>query len=98
MQAAPRHDIGLAAEDSRGCFFDVHQLEQAQRPLGMIEEQVDIGILACLRPHGRAEQEEMLHAEPPQLGFVLLELGKGCEEIQDRKSTRLNSSHMSISY
>ena len=39
----------------------------------MIKEQIDIGIFACVAPRRRAEQVEMLDAEPLQLGFVLLE-------------------------
>ena len=48
---------------------------KSPRTLGMIKEQIDIGIFACLAPRGRAEQVEMLNAESLQLGFVLLELG-----------------------
>ena len=41
----------------------------------MIKEQIDIGIVMCLVSRCRAEQIEMLDAEPLQLGFVLFELG-----------------------
>src|SRR5712691_7494545 len=77
MQAAPRHDVGFVSKDSGSGFLHIHQLEQPERSLGMIEKQINIGILTCLAPCGRAEQVEMLDAEPLQLGFVLLKLGNG---------------------
>src|SRR5689334_18209184 len=57
--------------------LDVHQREKSQRPLGMIEKQIYIGILACLAPRSRAEQVEMHDTEPLQLGLMLLEPGNG---------------------
>src|SRR5437667_9074564 len=35
---------------------------------------------------------------PPELAVVLDELGARTELVEDRKSTRLNSSHITISY
>ena len=37
-------------------FLDVHKLEQPEGALRMIEEQIDVGILARLVADGRAEQ------------------------------------------
>ncbi len=47
----------------------------------MIEEQVDIGILACLAPRGRAEEVKVLDAKLLQLGLVLLEPGYGSDAV-----------------
>ena len=58
----------------------------------MIEEQIDIGILARLAPCGRAEQVEMLDAEPLQLGFVLLELGNGFRTFHCRLSSLISTN------
>ena len=75
MQAAPGHDVGFAPKDSSGCVFHVHQLEKPERAFRMVKEEIDIGVFTCLASRRRAEQVEMLDAEPLQLGFVLLELG-----------------------
>src|SRR5271165_3323822 len=75
MQAAPRHDVGSSPKDSGGRLFHIHQFEKPERPLGKIKEQIDIRIVVCLVSRGRAEQIEMLDAEPLQLDFVLFELG-----------------------
>jgi len=75
VQAAPRHDVGSSPKDSGGRLFHIHQFEKPERPLGMSKEQIDIGIVMCLVSRRRAEQLEMLDAEPLQLGFVLFELG-----------------------
>src|SRR5689334_15711209 len=73
MQAAPRHDVGFAPKDSGGHLFYLHQLEKPEGSLGVIKEQIDIGISAGGAPSGRAEQVKMLNAQPLQLGFVPLE-------------------------
>jgi len=75
VQAAPGHDVCFVPNDPGGCLFDVHQREKPERPLGMVKEEIDIGVFSCLAPHGRAEQVEMLDSEPLQLGFVLLQFG-----------------------
>ncbi len=74
VQAPPGHDVGFASKDSGGRLFHVHQCEKPERALGMVKEQVDIRVFACLTSHRRAEQVEMLDAQPLQLGFMLLEL------------------------
>jgi hypothetical protein len=48
MQTPPGHDVGLASEDARGGFLHVHKLVQPKRSFGMIEKQIDIGIVARL--------------------------------------------------
>jgi hypothetical protein len=77
MQAAPGHDVGFAPRDSGGGIFNVHQREKPERSLGMVKEQIDIGIFTRRTARRRAKQVEMLDAQPLQLGFVLLELGYG---------------------
>jgi len=52
MQAASRHDIGRAAEDSRGSLFHVHQFVKPDRSFRMIEEQVNVGIRPGLAARG----------------------------------------------
>ena len=75
MQTAPGHDVGFVPNDPCGRLFDVHQREKPERPLGMVKEEIDIGVFSCLTSRRRAEQLEVLDAEPLQLGFVLLEPG-----------------------
>ena len=75
MQAAPGHDIGFAPQDTGCGLFNIQQREQPERAFGMIKEQIAIGIFTRLASRRRAEQIEMLDAEPLQFGFVLLELG-----------------------
>ncbi len=41
----------------------------------MVKEEIDIGVFSCLTSRLRAEQVEVLDAEPLQLAFVPLELG-----------------------
>lgn len=43
----------------------------------MIEEEIDVGILSRITARGRAEEVEVLDAEPLQFGFVRLERGDG---------------------
>ena len=75
MQAAPGHDVGFVPNDPGGRLFHVHQREKPERPLGMVKEEIDIGVFSCLASRRRAEQVEVLDAEPLQLDFVLLEPG-----------------------
>ena len=58
-----------------GRLFYLNQGERSERSVGMVKEQIDIGVFTRLPPGGRTEQVEMLNAEPIQLGFVSLELG-----------------------
>jgi hypothetical protein len=77
VQAVPRHDIGLSAEDRGSAFFDTHQLEQAKLAPLVIEEQVDVGILAGFVARRRAEQIEVFDAKLLQFRLVLLRPGNG---------------------
>ncbi len=77
MQAAPGHDVGLAAEDFGGALLHVHQLEQAELAAGVIEKQIDVRIRARVATRGRTEQMQMVDAELLQLGRMILELGDG---------------------
>jgi len=63
MQATSRHDVGFVPEDSGSGLFDIHQCEEPERPLGMVEEQINIRILASFATCRRAEQIKMLTAE-----------------------------------
>ena len=56
MDAVARHDVGLAVEYPGGGVFHVHQFEQAELALFIIEEQVNVGILARIIAGGRTEQ------------------------------------------
>jgi len=47
---------------------------KARETLGMVKEEIDIGVFACLTPRRRAEQVEVLDAEPLQLGSFRLSL------------------------
>src|SRR3989344_28189 len=49
---------------------------------------------------GRWLQEDLLNVKIDALsdGLVIFETGTSSHDVGDRKSTRLNSSHMSISY
>ena len=71
MQAVTGHDVRLAAENARGLLLHIHQFEKAKLASFVVEEQIDIGILARLPASGRAEQIKMLDPELPQLGLVL---------------------------
>ncbi len=77
MQAAARHDVGLAAKDDRGALLHVHQLKQAKLALFVIEEQINVGIVCRFAACGRAEQIQMIDAKLFQLGFVLLKSVQG---------------------
>lgn len=61
----------FAAENPGGGFFHVHQFVKAELALLVVEEEVDVGIIARLVVCGRAEEVKMLNAEPPELGFML---------------------------
>ena len=56
MQAAPGHYVGFAPEKSGGRVFHVHQREEPKRAFGMIEEQIDIGIVSGFATRSRTEQ------------------------------------------
>ena len=77
VQAIAGHDVRLAAKDFRCPLFDVHQPEQTERPLLVVEEQIDVGIIPRLIAGGRAEQVKMLDPKLSQFGFVPLQRGDG---------------------
>ena len=70
MQAVARHDVRLAAEDAGSALLDIHDFEQAERTLFMVEKQVDVGIVPRLAACSRTEHVQTLDAEPPQIGFM----------------------------
>src|SRR5690554_7501457 len=49
-------------------------------------------------PYDRQMPWELVPDEPLQIQENLVQLGVGCACMEDRKSTRLNSSHVRISY
>ena len=81
VQAAPRHDVGLAPKDSGGSVLHIHQLEKSKRPQRVIEKEIDVGILAGLAARGRAEKVKVLDAELLELGLMLLQFGYGVVAI-----------------
>ena len=54
----------------------------------MIEKQLHIGIIACLAPSRRAEQTQVLDAEPLQLSLVCPESGNGGFAVDQQTTTR----------
>ena len=77
MDAVTRHDIGSAAKNARRILLHVHQVEKPEFPFLVVEKQVNVEIVVRVTARGRAEHVKLLHAEPPQLGFVLFELSYG---------------------
>ena len=71
MQAAPGHDLRLAAEDFGSALLHVHQLEQAEPTAGVIEEKIDVRICPRVATRGRTEQVQMVDAELLQLGRMV---------------------------
>jgi hypothetical protein len=84
MQAAPRRDIGLAAENARGVILDVHQLVKTELAPGVIEKQVDVGILRRFIPSRRAEEIQVLDPESLELGLVGPQPGDGFLTLHGR--------------
>ena len=72
MQTVARHNVGLAAEYVGGVSLHVHQFEEAELSLFIIEKQINVGILPGLAARRGAEEVEAFDAEPFQIGFVLL--------------------------
>ena len=77
MQAAPCHDIGLAAENARGRLLNVDQIVEAERALGVVEEEINVGIVARVTASNGAEQIQVLDAETLQRGLVLFQSAYG---------------------
>jgi hypothetical protein len=64
VQAVACHDIRFAAENARRVFLHVHEFEKAKFAYGVIEEKIDIRVLALLAARHGAEQIQMIDAEP----------------------------------
>jgi hypothetical protein len=77
VQTVVRHDIGLAAKNGRRPVQHLHQFEQAELAPRVVEEQIDIGVIARVATRGRAEPIKLIDAEPPRLGSVRLQRGDG---------------------
>src|SRR5947207_8202258 len=87
MQAAPRHDVGLAAQNARGRLLHVDQIVEAKRALGVVEEEINVEIVASFAASNGAEQVQVLDAEPLQLGLVLFQSAYGFLAGHDGKYT-----------
>src|SRR5436190_1157067 len=85
MQAAPCHDVGLAAENARSRLLHVDQIVEAERALGVVEEEINVGIVASFAASNGAEQVQVLDAEPLQLGLVLFQSAYGLLAGHDGK-------------
>ncbi len=63
MQAGTRHDVGRAAKDLARQLLHIHQLVNAQLASAVIEEEINIGVLARLITRRRSEEVKMLDTE-----------------------------------
>ena len=52
MQAPTGHDVGLAAEDVGGLYLHLHEVEQAELAALVVDEEIDIGVIARVCPRG----------------------------------------------
>src|SRR6267143_3562902 len=82
------------AADAQGLHALLHRLLSHRGELGAFRGQ---------RLNGAREHERLIDSDPPQIaGHAALEAADGLADlrraVRDRKSTRLNSSHSSISY
>src|SRR3712207_8203443 len=57
-----------------------------------------VGELECARDRERDQREHPADQEDRREGVARLRRRRAAEQVQDRKSTRLNSSHANISY
>src|SRR5689334_12693638 len=87
-QRGPRHAVQASQPDGRGG-------DDRARVAGA-EDGVDLPFLVQLREH--AERRLALAAHGGRRLLRHLDLLGGVHDLEDRKSTRLNSSHSSISY
>src|SRR5207249_10890465 len=97
--ALERREQQLAGRAGVGGRFEHDQLPPAQRLLDRVgggEHVVDVGVLRLGQRRRDADRYHVRLAQPPEVrgGGEFFRL----EEPGDRKSTRLNSSHVSISY
>ena len=73
MQAVTRHDVGLPAENAGRVFFHVHQFEEPELALLIVEKQIDVGTVAGVAARGRSEQIQPFDAELSKVGLMLLQ-------------------------
>jgi hypothetical protein len=52
MQAVPRYDIRLTAQDTRRLFLDLHQAEHTQLTLFIVKEQINIRVFTRFPARG----------------------------------------------
>ena len=67
VKAVARHDVGGPAQNSRRCFLDLHERIEPKRSLVVVEEEIDVGLVAGLAACRGAEQVKVSDAELPQL-------------------------------
>src|SRR5690606_39519709 len=68
-------------------------------PAGVALEHVGVVLLEHLRPDGRGDGvADFLRGRPDVLEVDRLAVAARAQGLRDRKSTRLNSSHVKISY
>ena len=88
MDAVTRHDVGLAAKNSRRSVFHIHQLVETELALFVVEEKIDVGFIAGFVARGRTEHIELLHTKLARLqrliahargGYVLTAATEGWE-------------------
>jgi hypothetical protein len=60
MQAATCHDVRTAPKNLGRSLLHIHQTDESERTFRVIEEQIDVGILAGLPPDGGAKEVQML--------------------------------------
>ena len=80
-------DPHLAAENARGRLLHVDQIVEAERALGVVEEEINVGIVASFAASNGAEQVQVLDPEPLQLGLVLFQSAYGFLAGHDGKYT-----------
>jgi len=77
VDAAPGHDVRFASQNAGRGLLHVHQVVEAKRALRVIEEEVNVGLSACVAACRRAKQIQVFDAELFQLSLVGFEPGDG---------------------
>src|SRR5690242_4006768 len=94
---APRN-AGAAVQSERHLFADAHLDPRRQRLL-IFERRADCLSISIAEMAAHPLAELHRRADLPREAIVEMEAGRTARDgVRDRKSTRLNSSHMSISY